>query len=260
MSCSAAPESLARLQRSFAAHIRDPENAPAPEDIEDRRMAVYRELFFNNIRGFLASNFPVLSSLHEKTAWDALCRDFYRDFRAQTPLFPEIPREFLRYLQEHGKDRGKRLPFMLELAHYEWVELALSLDDAETGDILADPGGDLLSGVPLLSPLAWPLSYVWPVHRICTDFQPRTPPGEATHLLVWRQRDYTVRFMQLNPVSALLVQRLQADQGHTGSELLAGIAAEIGHPQPDIVLKGGAELLLELRDKQIILGTRPAGN
>ena len=47
-------------QYAFAAHIRDPEHRPAPEGIEDRRMAIYRELFFNNIRSLLARNYPVL--------------------------------------------------------------------------------------------------------------------------------------------------------------------------------------------------------
>ena len=36
-------------QYAFAAHIRDPQNVPAPEGIEDRRMAIYRELFFQHL-------------------------------------------------------------------------------------------------------------------------------------------------------------------------------------------------------------------
>jgi hypothetical protein len=256
MNTAAAPEALARMQREFAAHIRDPASAPAPGGIEDRRMAVYRELFFNNLRGFLETNFPVLRSLHDDASWDVLCRDFYRDFRAQTPLFPEIPREFLRYLQDHRRGHDGDPPFMLELAHYEWVELALSLDEADPEAAGIDPEGDLLADVPVLSPLAWPLSYAWPVHRICADYQPREAPVEATHLLVYRQSDYSVRFMQLNPVSALLLNRLQANEGQTGLEMLNAIAGEIGHPNPGTVIEAGAALMNELRDKQIILGAR----
>jgi hypothetical protein len=256
MNTASAPEALARMQRQFAAHIRDPASAPAPDDIEDRRMAVYRELFFNNLRSFLETNFPVLRSLYGDTAWNALCRDFYRDFRAQTPLFPEIPREFLRYLQEHRRGREDDPPFMLELAHYEWVELALSLDESDPEAVGADVAGDLLAGAPVLSPLAWPLSYAWPVHRICVDYQPQDPPDEPTHLLVYRRRDCAVRFMQLNPVSALLLHHLQANEGRTGIELLNTIADEIGHPRPGTVLEAGAALMNELRDKDVILGAR----
>ena len=46
---------------AFAGHIRDPDNVPPPEGIEERRMAVYRELFFNNVKGFLARVREVLA-------------------------------------------------------------------------------------------------------------------------------------------------------------------------------------------------------
>ncbi|MEJ2257816.1 MAG: DNA-binding domain-containing protein, partial [Woeseiaceae bacterium] len=47
-----------KRQYAFAAHIRDPENVPAPDDIEARRMAVYRDLFFNNLFSLLGTFFP----------------------------------------------------------------------------------------------------------------------------------------------------------------------------------------------------------
>ena len=251
------PEALARLQTSFAAHIRDPQAVAAPEGIEDRRMAVYRDLFFNNIRSFLSGNFPVLKTLYTEDAWTSLCREFYREYCCHTPLFPEIPREFLQYLQDHRQDHEDDPPFMLELAHYEWVELALSLDEAETDDIDVNPDGDLLSGIPVLSPLAWTLSYQYPVHKIRVDFQPETAPGKPTHLLVWRQQDYTIKFMQLNEISLLLLQKMKEEPARSGLSLLTEIAGIINHPKPDVVLEGGKALLNELKEKQIILGTRP---
>lgn len=50
-------------QYGFAAHLRDPANQPAPEGIEDRRMKIYRDLFFNNVSGLMAQTFPVLNQL-----------------------------------------------------------------------------------------------------------------------------------------------------------------------------------------------------
>lgn len=256
MAVDTAPEALVKLQTDFAAHIRDPQSSPAPGGIEDRRMSIYRELFFNNIRSFLSTNFPVLHSLFDAEGWDTLCRDFYRDFQCQTPLFPEIPREFLRYLQAHRTEGGNDMPFMLELAHYEWVELALSLDETDAAAIQADPDGDLLSGIPVASPLAWLLSYQFPVHRICTDYQPRNAPDSTTHLLVWRQQDFAIRFMQLNEFSALLLQKLKDNSTQTGLELLTAMADETGHPQPEVLIEGGRTLMQELRDKQVIAGTQ----
>jgi hypothetical protein len=251
-----APDTLIKLQTSFAAHIRDPGSVAAPEGIEDRRMGIYRRLFFNNVRNFLSNNFPVLKTLYDDESWATLCREFYREFRCHTPLFPEIPREFLKYLQDHRKDHVDDLPFMLELAHYEWIELALSLDETRVEDIEINPDGDLLSGIPVLSPVAWLISYRFPVHRIRVDYQPQNAPENPTHLLAWRRTDYQVKFMQLNEISTLLLQEMKEDSKRTGIELLTSIAGIINHPNPEVVIRGGADLLDELKNKQVILGTR----
>ena len=251
-----APEALARLQTAFAAHIRDPENVQPPGGIEDRRMRIYRDLFFNNIRNFLSSNFPVLNSLCSAEDWTRLCRDFYTEFRCHTPLFAEIPREFLNYLQDARTPRETDPPFMLELAHYEWVELALSLDESDISNMECDPQGDLLEAIPVLSPLAWPLSYQYPVHHIRKDFQPRTAPDNPTHLLVWRKADFQIKFMQLNEISLLLLQKMKEETDKTGLKLLHEVAEIINHPNPDKLIVHGGTLMNELREKQIILGSR----
>jgi len=256
MVSDAAPEDLARLQTGFAAHIRDPQTVAAPHGIEDRRMAIYRNLFFNNMCTFLSSNFPVLKSLYKEADWKNLCRDFYRDYRCHTPLFAEIPREFLQYLQDHRQTHKDDPPFMLELAHYEWVELALSLDETDTDEIEFNPDGDLLNGIPVLSPLVWPLTYQYPVHQVRVDFQPVGKPDTATHLLVWRQQDFDVKFMKLNEISMLLIQKMKEDTGLSGLGLLKSVIEVIKHPKPAAVIEAGSALMNELKDKQIILGTR----
>ena len=35
------------IQLRFTAHIRDPERIPPPADVDDRRMAVYRDLLYS---------------------------------------------------------------------------------------------------------------------------------------------------------------------------------------------------------------------
>lgn len=246
------------LQNEFAAHIRDPDHHPAPAGIEDRRMKIYRDLFFNNIQSLLASNFPVLRLLYDDRDWRVLIRDFYARHRCKTPLFPEVAKEFLHYLQDEREPRAADPGFLLELAHYEWVELALELDERELDDVPADREGSLLDGVPVLSPLAWPMSYRYPVHRIHPSFQPREEPEEQTHLLVWRNRDDNVKFMQLNTVSRLLLQLMHDEPRLTGLQLLQRVAATIRHPEPEKVITAGTVLLSDWKTKSIVLGTRSA--
>lgn len=243
-------------QFAFAAHIRDPDGAPAPEGIEDRRMAVYRELFFNNVSQLMAKSFPVLRRILGRERWEALVRDWFVRHRSKTPLFLEIPREFLQYLENERKPRSDDPPFLSELAHYEWVELALSIDEREPEVQGADPHGDLLDGRPVLSPLAWPLVYRFPVHRISPDYQPDEAPAEPTWLVVFRNRDDKVGFLEINRVTARLLELLVAADGPaTGRACLEQIAAELGHPNPGVVVEGGRAILADLREREVLLGT-----
>jgi len=244
------------IQRAFTAHIRDPQGQPPPKDVEDRRMKIYRDLFFSNVQSLLAGNFPVLRKICGESGWKRMVRDFYAEHRCQTPLFPKIAREFLRYIQDERGNRESDPPFLLELAHYEWVELSLELDEREPDDEAFDPEGDLLDGVPLLSPLVRVLSYRYPVHRIGPDFQPAEPPEQATHLLVYRNPAYDVKFVQLNDVSRHLLARIMEPGSETGRCLLQEIAAALDHPEPGRVIATGAALLEDLRNRGVVLGTR----
>jgi hypothetical protein len=244
-----------RKQYEFAAHIRDPDKYPAPEDIEDRRMAIYRELFFNNLRNLLGSTFPVLKKLLGQERWAALIREFMAKHQSQTPYFLEIPKEFLAFLEDEHEASADDFPFLLELAHYEWVELALSVDTSENDLRKVDPDGDLLEGVPVLSVLAWSFAYRYPVHRISEDYQPREPGDQPTYLTVFRSADNEVGFMELNAVTAGLLDKISNNEERkTGRDLLIGLAGEIGF-DPDALIKHGAAALSDLRAKNILLGS-----
>src|SRR3546814_30223 len=111
-------ESLSLHDQQFrlSHHIRDPEHNPPPPGIEDRRLQIYRELFYNNLEDLLASNFPVIRRILDDARWHALVCAFLRDHRSKTPLFPEIGREFLRFV-EARRDAGDRKSTRLNSSH-----------------------------------------------------------------------------------------------------------------------------------------------
>ncbi|KAA2285737.1 DNA-binding domain-containing protein [Arenimonas fontis] len=252
-----APERLREQEFRLAAHIRDPAGQPPPPGIDERRLAIYRDLFFNSLLGLLSGNFPVLKRLLGDPAWPDLVRDFYREFRCATPLFPELPREFIQYLQQRdGGSRGDP-PWLPELAHYEWVELALDLDESDPSAVPHDPSGDLLAGVPVLSPVAWPLAYAWPVHRLSPDFLPAGPPARPSFLLVLRDAGLRVRFHEITALTFRLLQRLDECPDLDGATQLRALAAEAGAADTDAFVRDGLDILERLRDQGAILGTRP---
>lgn len=238
------------VQLEFAAHIRNPETHPPPADVGPQRMAVYVELVFNNIEKFLASTFPVTVSVLGD-AWLPRVRDFVDRHTSTSPFFQEIPQEFLAYLDAEGR-REDDPPFLLELTHYEWVELALDLDDAEIDESRVNPEGNLMDGCPIVSPVAWSLAYRFPVHRISESFQPTSAPGEPTHLIVYRNRADQVKFMASNAATARLLALL--DGATTGREALVQIADALGSAV-DKLENAGEEILDRLANCDIIVGT-----
>jgi len=244
-----------QTQYAFAAHIRDPQQHPCPRDVEDRRMNIYRELFYNNVESFMASSFPVLRKIMDDAQWHVLIRDYFSRHKASTPLFPEMPREFLHYLQDEHEPQDNDPPFLLELVHYEWVELALSLADEENEITQINPKGDLLEEHPVISSLAWPLQYHYPVHQIGPDYQPDKPADTPTFIVVYRNQNDEIGFLEVNPVTARLLQLLSEDPTQSGRTVLEQIAAEINHTDTEAVVQGGLAILQDLRARNIILGT-----
>ena len=250
-------QDLAARQLAFTAHLRDPDHAPAPAEIEDRRMAVYRDLVYRNLASLLQSNFPTLERILPERRWHQLVRAFLIQHRCQTPLFTELAQEFLDYLGREYRPAADDPPFLLELAHFEWVDTSLRLSDDEPDLASADPNGDLLDGVPVLSPLAWPLTYRFPVHRIGPDSQPGEALAQPSHLLVYRDGQDAVQCLLINAVTQRLLQLIgdNPDQ-RTGRALLVAIAGELHHPRPQQVIEAGFAQLTDLRQRGVILGTR----
>lgn len=244
--------SFEQVQRAFIGAIRDPDNHPVPADVEDRRMAVYRELIYNNVEDFLANTYPVLKEILGDKSWHVLVREYFVQHRSSTPLFMQMPGEFLVYLQTERDPQANDFPFLLELAHYEWTELELAVSDEKITMEGIDPNGDLLNGRVAISPLCRFLGYQYPVHRIGASYLPMEP--ESTHLIIFRDRKDNVEFIELNQVTASLLNRIQGSEQSTRN-LLLNIAGELNHPEPDKIIEFGVALLNDLQKRGVILGT-----
>lgn len=209
-----------QLQLQFTAHIRHPQRytyQPANESpIENRRLKVYEELFFNNIQDFFRQIFPVCKSILGEPRWALLIREYMFKHQAQTPLFHQLGEEFLAFLQNEFVPLEEDPKFLLELAHYEWVELALSVLEESGFEKDSQLSIDLDSPYKV-SPLAWLLAYEWPVHQLSKENQIKQKPKLATTLLVYREssENESIVFMELSP---LLYQWLNVLDGQISAK------------------------------------------
>lgn len=244
--------SLFQQQNTMGLYLRDPDHCAPPVEMDVARAQVYRDLIFLNLSTLLSGTFPVLIKILGDEQWRTLVRVFLRDYRAHTPKFGEIANEFVEFLASEppALSDGPWPPFMVELAHYEWVEMALQQSEAEP---LAPSDAGLILERPLqVSPLAWPLAYAWPVQRVGPDHQPDVPPAQPTLLLVRRTEDWSVKFSELSPLAWRLLQRIDEFPELDGRAQLQGLAVEAGTTGSPEFIDSGLALLQQMHGEGVV--------
>ena len=242
-------------QRAFARHLRAPAEFPAPTLPEDR-LAVYRYAVRHNIAEFLANNYPRLKDVMTEDAWRTLVDDYLAHHPAHTAAFARLPGEFLQFLGTCQK-HPDHPPFMEELAHFEWLENHLCCDERMLPDPASlDRDGDLLCEEIIVNPVHVLVTYQFPVHVIDTTFNPSDAPSRPTHLAAFRDRNFNFAVLDLNPLSRELFEAVSAPGAPPARALLADFANRLGHTSSEAVMRGGAEILSRMRERELILGTR----
>ena len=239
------------IQRQFTEHLRNPAKNPAIPGLEDRRLKIYRELFFNNIVNFLESGFPVLRSLYRQEAWLTLARAFFSSHACRSPYFVDISKEFVEYLSNDYHLLATDPPFIQELAHYEWLELALSIRIQEEQTIPWD-GAEMADAV-VFSELAELVSYQYPVHQISPEFQPSTPSEPVTYLVVNRDDKDEVQFTEINAVTAHLLHTVIQHDRLTTEALVEQMCTALPHVPTEQVSSGAMTTISQMLQKQILL-------
>lgn len=245
-----------QVQKQMTDWLREPGKKPAPA-VEQRRLDIYRELFFNNVSGFVETAYPVLKSLLSEEEWSALLRDFFAEHHCQSPYFRDISLEFRTWMEAERAGFMAENPWVQELLHYEWVELAAECAESDNEQVAVNDAGDLLAEQPVVGECVWPLVYRWPVHALGPDNLPTVlPPEPPTCLIVYRDDEDTVRFLEINALTARLVELLQLNDNRSGRQVLEQLASESGYADAGAFVTAGAGLLADLRAQGIVRGTR----
>lgn len=179
--------SLAEYQADFAEGLRA--ESTKNQHAYNGRLGLYRKLIFANLCSFIDSCFPVCRSLLSPAIWRQLCRAFLREHACQSPLFHQIPLEFISWLQTPQRFRHSLEPaYLTHLAHYEYCEL--QIQTAPDINHYAKPGNSALFITPIQL-----VCYPYPVHTL----GPKNPAPTlaTTRLLLWRKADDSVGFAEI---------------------------------------------------------------
>ncbi len=241
------------VQRAFTAGLRTPGMSATPGGVTPRQMDIYAGLVDRNLDALLRGAFPLLHAVLPPSRWIFCIRRFLSDYRAQTPVFPRLPLEFLNFLSHHP---ALELPgFARELAHYEWLEVEVAFHPAEVSDEVVDAQADPFRHRPIANPLARLVRYAYPVHEL-DAFNPTVAPA-PTAFVIYRALDDRVSRLMLTPVTARLLELIQKNTaGQSGERLLLQLAIEMAHPSPSTLCAQGQRILAMLSSHAVLLGAR----
>lgn len=246
--------SFQRYQLAFTAHIRDPLHQPRPKGVVASGMAVYKEIVFNNLLASVSTCFPVAQKVIGKRAWLKLTQEFLREHAANTPIFRQIPEEFLSFLATATSINQPLLPpYLLSLCHYEWIELLVaSMPEPIPSNEAVNLQGDLLTEYPVFTPTMQLLNYDYAVHKI----SPRNKPKQqkSTQLLVYRNVEDEVKFIALNSITFKLLSLLRQNKS-TGKQALTLITDEVHEATSDRIIQFWLQTLETLKSQGVIIGT-----
>lgn len=245
-----------QLQQQMTDWLRKPDSKPAP-DVELRRLTIYRELFFNNVRDFVENAYPLLKSLLLASEWSALIDEFFAEHRCKSPYFRDISLEFRAWMESDQPELLQAHPWIQEVLHFEWMELAVECAEAGESDDPVAPDGNLLDGIPVVAVCVWPLAYRWPVHRLTDEGRPQDePPGTPTCLIAFRDDKDRAHFVEVSPMTVRLIELLKDGNDLPGRAVLEQLASEVGHSDVAGFVSAGQAMLTDLRTQGILRGIR----
>jgi len=254
--------SFLNYQHQFVDYLRNPQNDESLAASLPTRINIYAKLLHSKIDASLHTCFPITHELLGATLWQELVQEFIKVHRCQSPLYREIPDEFIDYLMHENPDL--ELPeFIIDLAHYEWMELVLETEKPANANPIFSIDDDLLTVTPALNPILHLLHYRFPVQSISPadeywkNWKNRPTPyaQESVILAGIRDADFKIYFIELNAVTARLIELMQEGLS-TSEQVLLELAAELHYADHETILPFGIDILQQLKTQHIIIGAQ----
>jgi hypothetical protein len=214
------------------------------------RLAVYRRLVRANLDEAVASILPrTLARLGDPLFWREV-HLFYAEQGPQTHYLRDVPREFVAWCGPRWPDLPEIAPYLLDLARLEvaLIQVGTALDERP------DAAPELSLDRPVLFAQAVRVLRVdHAVHLLPESADDRALPAPTpATVLVYRDTDHVLRYLDLSPAAAAILEGLLRGEPLQTS-ILTG-AARAAVPVDDALLHGTSVLLADLADRGVLLG------
>lgn len=238
-----------RLQSQLTDYCRR-EGASLPRGVDPNRVSVYRRLIFSNISETLRRAYPIAAHLLEGERWDFLVESFFSEHKIASPYLWQMPKEFWHFVDEGGFSEEWDLPYLDDLLHFEWLEIAVHMmADGESPPYTdkGDPMRDRLIVNPdhSIDPFRYPVfkgsSEEWAAR-----------PGNY-FLLTYREPiDCTVHYIELSPLCTIIFELLR-NAPLSGSDIVEWLVVRQGQNREAMEQFCGI-FLRELLVQKVVLG------
>ncbi|MCC6901415.1 MAG: putative DNA-binding domain-containing protein [Polyangiaceae bacterium] len=215
------------------------------------RLFVYRTLIRATLRDAVACAIP--RTMHRLGGvFDEYFTRYLSEVGPRSRYLRDITTELLDFCAPLWPDDPRVPPWAMDLARHEAVQIVVASElarplGAEPGELDLDTPVRFIDAVRLMS-------YDHAVHRLSDRLDDRTPPAaEPTRLLVYRSPEHDVRYLQLTPLAAAILERLLA--GDALGAALLDATRSTGTELGESVLAGTAALLADLAERGALVGS-----
>lgn len=213
-------------------------------------LLVYRRLIRGNLAEAIRLMLPrAVARLGD--AYDSYLDSFFRESPPKTHYLRDVAREFLDHCEAQWLRDDRVAPFLIDLARHEYVQIELGAMQNRPPEV--EPGELELDRPVRFIEAARVTRYDYAIHRLPDDEDDRAEPtDEPTALFVYRDPEHTVRYLELTPLAADILDRLLA-----GEPLQEGIVAACQDRSVEVgsaVVEGTARLLADLAERGALLG------
>ncbi|HEY8040475.1 MAG TPA: PqqD family peptide modification chaperone [Polyangiaceae bacterium] len=231
------------------------------EDVEailaaPARLAVYRSLVRNGLSSVVARMLPRTRARMNAACggrFDADLAAFVDQAGPRTHYLRDFPAELFAWAEPRWRADASVPAYLPDLAAHELAQFAVAAaPSAGAPTALAEAALDR----PLaFTPSMRLVRYAWAVHELPAEEEATGVPARRdVRLLAYRDPGHEVRWLELTPLAAAVLERLAAGQA-LGPAVQAA-CAEHG-VAPPAVLADVARLLADLGERGVLLGARP---
>ncbi len=227
-----------------------------------RRLGLYRQLVRHNVVNVVETMLERTRArldLHVPGEFDRTVAAFLAAHGPRTPHLRDVPGELLAWAAPRWRADARIPSWLPDHAELELVDFTIGVapraaEPPPLADVTADRA--LVFGDPrVIVHLGWavhPVGYHEARHERRESEE--APEQRAVHLLVYRDAEHVVRYLELTPLASEILERLFA--GSPLAQAMVDACAASNHPMNDAVLGGAARLLADLGERGVLLGAR----